>query len=163
LRNRVSNIARRAKQTYHKKLTKDHQDDSKTFWKTFKKILPGEKKSSIIKNIQVVGKLCTNNKKIANAFNMFFTSAVTRLRQSLDLGSNARKFTHVVNHSLPDFKFKMVDESFTLNALRQLKTSKSGGLDGVSRRLLKDAAEVISKPLTQIINASLSQGIVPHE
>jgi len=29
--------------------------------------------------------------------------------------------------------------------------------------LLKDAAEVISKPLTQIISASLSQGIVPHE
>ena len=94
---------------------------------------------------------------------MFFTSAVTRLRQSLDLGSNARKFTHVVNHSLPDFKFKMVDESFTLNALRQLKTNKSGGLDDISPRLLKDAAEVISKPLTQIINASLSQGIVPHE
>ena len=62
-----------------------------------KKILPGEKKSSVIKIIQVDGKLCTNNKKIANAFNMFFTSAVTRLRQSLDLGSNARKFTHVVN------------------------------------------------------------------
>lgn len=103
------------------------------------------------------------NKKIANAFNMFFTSTVTRLRQSLDLGSNARKFTHVVNHSLPDFKFKMVDESFTLNALRQLKTNKSGGLDDISPRLLKDAAEVISKPLTQIINASLSQGIVPHE
>ena len=57
----------------------------------------------------------------------------------------------------------MVDESFTLNALRQLKTNKSGGLDGLSPRLLKDAAEVISKPLTQIINASLSQGIVPHE
>ena len=29
--------------------------------------------------------------------------------------------------------------------------------------MLKDAAEVIFKPLTQIINASLSQGIVPHE
>ena len=79
VRNRVSNIVRRAKQTYNKKLIKDHQDDSKTFWKTMKKILPGEKKSSVIKNIQVDGKLCTNNKKIANAFNMFFTSAVTRL------------------------------------------------------------------------------------
>ena len=112
----VRNIVRRAKQTYNKKLIK-----AKTLWKTMKKILPGEKKPSVIKNIQVDGKLFASNKKIANAFNMFFTSAVTRLRQSLDLGSNARKFTHVVNHSPPDFKFKMVDESFTLNALRQLK------------------------------------------
>ena len=57
----------------------------------------------------------------------------------------------------------MVDESFKSNALRQLKTSKASGLDGISPHLLKDAAEVISKPLTQIINASLSQGTVPHE
>ena len=90
-RNRVSNAVRKAKQIYNKKLIKDHQNDSKAFWKTMKKILPGEKKSSVIKNIQVDGKLCTNNKKISNAFNMFFTSAVTRLRQSLDLGSNERR------------------------------------------------------------------------
>jgi len=47
----------------------------------------------------------------------------------------------------------MVDESFTSNARRQLKTIKSGGLDGILPRLLKDAAEVISKALTHIINA----------
>ena len=109
------------------------------------------------------GKLCTDNKKIANAFNTFFALAVMRLKQSLDLCSNERRFSHAVNRSLPDFKFKMADESFTLNALRQLKTSKANGLNGISPRLLKDAAEVISKPLTQIINASLSQGIVPQE
>ena len=68
-----------------------------------------------------------------------------------------------MNRSLSDFKYKMVDESFTLNAHRQLKTSKASGLEGISPRLLKDAAEVISKPLTQIINASLSQEIVPQE
>ena len=57
----------------------------------------------------------------------------------------------------------MVNESFTLNALRQLNTnSKASGLDGISPHLL-DAAGVISKPLTQIINASLSQGIGPHK
>lgn len=38
------------------------------------------------------GKLCTDNKKIANAFNTFFASAVTRLKQSLDLGSNEEGF-----------------------------------------------------------------------
>ncbi|KAK2558583.1 hypothetical protein P5673_018760 [Acropora cervicornis] len=44
VRNRVLNIVRRAKQIYNKKLIKDHQKDPKTFWKTMKKILPGEKK-----------------------------------------------------------------------------------------------------------------------
>ena len=57
----------------------------------------------------------------------------------------------------------MVDESITLNALRRLETSKASGLDNIPPHLLKDDAEVISKPLTQIINASLSQGVVPQE
>ena len=57
----------------------------------------------------------------------------------------------------------MVDESITLNALRRLETSKASGLDNISPHLLKDDAEVISKPLTQSINASLSQGVVPQE
>ena len=46
---------RKAKQIYNKKLIKDHQDDSKAFWKTMKKILSGENKSSVIKNTQVDG------------------------------------------------------------------------------------------------------------
>ena len=72
-RNRVSNAVRKTKQTYNKtELIKDHQDDSKAFWRTMKKMLPGEKKSRSIKNIQIDRKLCTNNKKIANAFNTFF-------------------------------------------------------------------------------------------
>ena len=42
---------------------------------------------------------------------------VIRLKQSLDLGSNKKSFSHVVNCSQHNFKFKMVDESFALNAL----------------------------------------------
>ena len=57
----------------------------------------------------------------------------------------------------------MVDESITVNALRHLKASKASGLDNISPCLMKDAAEVIAKPLTRIINASLSQVVVPQE
>lgn len=57
----------------------------------------------------------------------------------------------------------MVDESITVNALRHLKASKASGLDNISPCLMKDAAEVIAKPLTRITNASLSQGVVPQE
>lgn len=48
----------------------------------------------------------------------------------------------------------MVNELFTLKALEQLKTSEATGLDSISPHLLKDTTEVISKPLTQIINVN---------
>ena len=57
----------------------------------------------------------------------------------------------------------MVEESYILKVIKKLKASKASGLDTISPRLLKDAAEVIAKPLTRIINISLSQGRIPDE
>ena len=56
-----------------------------------------------------------------------------------------------------------MNESFVLKSINQLKTGKASGLDNISPRLLKDSAEVIAKPLTRIINVSLSQGVVPRD
>ena len=41
MRNRVTNSVKRAKQTYNKKLIDNHKDDTKAFWRTVKKIIPG--------------------------------------------------------------------------------------------------------------------------
>jgi len=39
-----------------------------------------------------------------------------------------------------------------------LKSKKATGLDGMTARLLKDAAPVIAKPITYIINLTISTG-----
>ena len=47
--------------------------------------------------------------------------------------------------------------------MRKLKTSKAVGLDQMPSRLMKDSARVTSKPLTFIMNLSISQGCVPQD
>ena len=51
--------------------------------------------------------------------------------------------------------------------LRHFKVSKQArlinGLVNISPRMMKDAAVVVAKLLTQIVNESLSQGTVPSE
>ena len=42
-----------------------------------------------------------------------------------------------------------------------LKPSKATGLDNINARLLRDSSDVIAQPLTKIMNASLTSGIVP--
>lgn len=74
-----------------------------------------------------------------------------------------RSFARRVNRSTPNFKFEIVSGSFIVNTLQRLKTSKASGLDDKPPRLLKDATEVIAKPLTRIINALLLQGTLPNE
>ena len=61
------------------------------------------------------------------------------------------------------FTFNAVKESEILKELRNLKRRKASGLDNFPPGLLKDAALVLTKPLTFIINLSLETGVVPSE
>ena len=167
MRNRVTNSVKRAKQTYNKKLIDNRKDDTKAFWRTMKKIIPGNKISGGSKNINIDGVLCSeasDGQKIANSFYNFFASAATRLKRtpgsvSFEKGGVGRK----LNGSVPNFKFGLVNESLIVKILLGIKASKASGLDNISPRMLKDAAVVVAKPLTRIVNESLSQGTVPRE
>ena len=57
--------------------------------------------------------------------------------------------------------FEEISEQFILSLLRRLKTSKAVGLALMPSRLMKDS--VISKPLTFIMNLSISQGCLPQD
>ena len=61
------------------------------------------------------------------------------------------------------FLFRSVKEEEILTELKNLKRKKATGLDNLPTGLLKDAAGVIAKPLTFIINLSLETGVVPTE
>ena len=68
-----------------------------------------------------------------------------------------------VRRTTSTFKFEEIPEQFIFTQLRKLKTSKAVGLDQMPSRLMKDSARVISKPLTFIMNLSISQGCVPQD
>ena len=56
-----------------------------------------------------------------------------------------------------------MNEKFVYDELKRLKSKKATGLDGMTARLLKDAAPVIAKPITYIINLTISTGEIPPE
>ena len=58
-----------------------------------------------------------------------------------------------------------VDTSFVRSELElaKLKLSKATGLDKISAKLLKDAASIIAKPVTYLINLTISTGEIPSQ
>ena len=62
-----------------------------------------------------------------------------------------------------NFQLKSVSDVEILSHLKKLKRNCATGLDDVPACFLKDTAYVIAKPLTHMINLSLSTGIVPNE
>ena len=47
--------------------------------------------------------------------------------------------------------------------INNIKENKSPGVDGLSPEILKETVEQINKPLAQVFNMSLQEGIVPLE
>lgn len=63
------------------------------------------------------------------------------------------------NHS---FEFNNVSRFFVEKELKLLKRKKAAGCDNLPPGILKDAAYPLSKPLTHLINLSLSTDLVPN-
>ena len=122
-----------------------------------KKILPRKRKDAS-PNISIDGNLTTDKNLISESFNKFFTSSVTRLLESVQsLPIFTSYFPSLDRH--PDFKFVEVSEAYVGYLLRRLKTGK----DNIPACLLVDSADIVAKPLTEIINTSLQCGVVPLE
>lgn len=75
LRNRVTNTIRRAKESYNRCIIEENSNDNKAFWKTVKKVLPGES-MSLSPAIKIRKNVCHDKHYIANMFNRFFVDVV---------------------------------------------------------------------------------------
>ena len=62
-----------------------------------------------------------------------------------------------------DYSFSVVSENKILKYLNNLSAKKATGLDGRHARFVRDKAFIIVCPLSDVINLSLIQGIVPDD
>lgn len=107
-----------------------------------------------------MGETITNALNIAEKFNEYFVTAVSKLIETVRPENVSvfatKKFTVKV------FSFKPT-EGFIFKQLNDLKAKKATGLDKIPACLLKDSATVIASSLTYIVNLSLSSGVLPDE
>ena len=59
------------------------------------------------------------------------------------------------------FNLATVSENTILTILKNTKVSKAAGLDNLSGRFLKDSANILAKPITDLCNLSVASGKFP--
>ena len=109
-------------------------------------------------------------KVCANTFNNFFTSIHKTFSTENNINdqsehpdvNNIKEHVKVYLEKAPEFSIPFVTETFILKQLQSLKTDKATGLDGLSAKYLKLSAQVISKPLTAILNLSIQSSSYPN-
>ena len=152
-RNEATRACKQARKDFETSLAKECRKNAKGVWKYIK----SRKKNSGIPNLKRKDNSFTKTaKEIAETLNEQYYSV----------------FTEEDTSSIPDIPNKPLQtdplQSFTITqddvtkALRNLRTDKSPGIDGINPRPLKELADVLGKPITIIFKMSLENGQLPR-
>lgn len=159
-------VIKNAKYVYYQKLFNKCNNNIKKTWDNIRSIINKSPKKNVLpEHVIKDGNIClTNNTDIANEFNNFFTNIGPKFASQIDT-SNKRPFESYL-YKIKDnlsFKFHMIQEKNVLEIIKSMQPKSSCGFDGFNCKLIKCCASSLVKPLTLIINQSLTTGIFPDQ
>ena len=99
--------------------------------------------------------------EVAKIFNNFFVDIGPKLAKTIS-NSKCLFSNFLKNSSLNSFYLKPTDEDEISKIISSLNNNKSLGPCSVPDFILKDNINIISKPISALINQSFQQGILPE-
>ena len=148
---------------------KENIGKPKKLWKALKSLgLPSKKSSSFNICLEKDNKIHFDDKTNSNTFKEFYCNLASDLVNKLPtpsrkFGMNSVRnyYQHILDLLPNQFKFSMAKEENVLKLLKNMDSDKAPGLDNLSARFLKDGADFLAKPITQICNLSIKFSIFP--
>ena len=161
VRNRVNANIKSAKVAYYNNYFNENLGNIKNAWKGVNMIMGKDSLSTEIKDITVDGMSYTSPSEICNVLNAHFVQVGPNLANSIpEANINFDKYITPSQHS---FSLMETTNDIVYRLIQSMPLNKACGLDGISCRLLKEAAPVITTSLTYIINLSIRSGIFPDD
>ncbi len=160
LRNKVTREIKAAVQSHYHGLINENKDNPKRMLQTINRVLDKSSKSTMPTNLEAHNKRLTNERDIVQALNNHFVSVGPKLASKIEEKANDDPLEHI-DEETNTMRLTTVNDHYVPNAIKQLKNGKAPGPDKIPTILIKDAADLISRPLTMIFNSSLQKGIFP--
>ena len=110
--------------------------------------------------------LTYDTRTISKVFKNFLSSLAEFLLIKLPSPSDKYNLESVVNYYssftiADDFSLNKISENKVLKRILKIEMSKAVGIDKLSGRFLRDAAEILSRPICEICNLSITRGVFP--
>ena len=152
-----------AKNKYYFETFMAQRNDMKKTWSTINDTLNRNTNKSEFPNEFIIeNEAVTNQQDISNKFNSFFSNIGLDLSSKIQIDDDSLRYTdYLKNPTELRFNFDFITEVEILAIINNLKNKTSSGVDEISNKLLKSIKCEISKPLSVIINQSLTTGIYP--
>lgn len=164
-KNKLTYCIKKNKEDYFKNKILSADNNNKQIWKTVNLAMDNTKKTQNIKYIEHENKIIDANiqpKQCANIFNSFFANVGKNLAKNINKPFNPKTQTieNVQNQNYLS-KFETTSESEILKIIEGMKGGSSPGFDNISVHILKSMKIHLVKPITHLINLSLTEGIFP--
>ena len=149
-----------AKKDIIKNISNIYSGNVKKTWSIINDILNKNKQNTKLPVYFKHGeKKISDKKDIADKFNAFFTNIGKKLEEVPH-----RHFSdYLVSKPNTKFEFQPVEIKDINKIITQLDSKSSSGYDSISSILIKSIVDIISKPLTVIINQCVKIGIFPNQ
>ena len=182
-RNFCVKLLRKTKSDYYRNLDLGDLTDNRKFWKTVKPVFSNEVQTNSSIILIEDGKMITEDLKIAEIFNHYFTNITENLGiyedQTLLSSTNGindpvekaiRKYENHPSiekikecYELNKFEFKPVTIDEVLLQVQKLNSRKASPLNSIPAKILKQNADIFAVLIQKILNSNISGCYFPKE
>jgi hypothetical protein len=153
----LNRLLKRAERSHYESLLQS-KANMKKLWIIIKDII-NKKSANSPKKFKIGEEVITDKKVISNKFNDYFINIGHDLARNIP--NNAADALSYMNMDYPNsIVIYNTDESEVNKVVKSLKNT-STGWDGIHNKVIKSSLSIILKPLTHVLNLSLSQGTFP--
>lgn len=165
-RNKVVKLIKQSKKAQYTAIIDENNNNPNSVWKLFKEIGVNKQKSTTsIPTVRIDGKETEDHTIMANAFNKFFVSIASNLKEPTE-NSNFDKLKAFCDNQVSDgtvFTIPEISIQYVEKFLKHINLSKATGCDNIGPRLLKIAAPYIAQSITHICNQSIKTSHFPRK
>lgn len=149
-KNKQTHLKKKCKREYYTKRINEYLGDPKKMWSILKDVTNNNYHENITPDIV--------NEETANRFNNFFATVGVKVQEKLKIMIGKPKL-----NQNGVFKFKPETREKIEQLINRIKPNVATGQDGLSARLIKEAATVISEDLREMVNLSYETKTFPDQ
>lgn len=152
---------KRSKKIYAEKLIKNNTTNTRDIWTSVNSICNKTKQKTKIEKIQLANSQeITNEFEIANHFNDFFIEIGENLAKQINTPPGYME--NVEREPKGLYFFKETTNNEIQQIVKELKTKKAPGYDGIKSETLKEISNEIAPIISYLINFSFQIGSFPN-
>ena len=153
-RNKVTQTLRKAKANFFIRMLEGAKGNGKRIWQTLKKLLgKPSPKDDIPMELKIDNHLENNPSVLASTFNNYFLDSVLEITQHF---APSCVSPNPIKDNQPIFELEVITETEVRQIVKALKGSKARDVHGFDTNFLKTHIDSLAKPITKLVNQSIS-------